>query len=367
VNVSFLSLKESHDELKLELQAAAIRVLGSGRFVLGPEVAAFEREFAAYCGARHAIAVNTGTSALHLALLATGIGPGDDVITVPLTFVATASAIHYTGARPVFVDVDPTYYTMDPDRLERAITPRTRAIVPVHLYGQTADMDPILDVARRRGLVVIEDACQAHGAAYKGRVSGSLGHMACFSFYPSKNLGACGEGGAVTTSDPEVDRKIRMLRDWGQESKYHHVMKGFNYRMEELQAALLRVKLPHLDDWNNARREAADIYAEELDGSGLEAPTTRSGGRHVWHVYPVLVQDRVAMKARLREAGVETGIHYPYPVHLTPAFADLGYGEGSFPVAEAIAREELSLPMFPGLGREAIRHIARVAKSHGRP
>ena len=363
MNVSFLCLKETHDELKLDLEAAAIRVLSSGRFVLGPEVSAFEREFAAYCNTRHAIAVNSGTSALHLALLAAGVGPGDEVITVPLTFVATASAIHYTGARIVLVDVDPTHYTMDPELLEKAITPRTKAIVPVHLYGQPADMDPILDIARRLGLVVIEDSCQAHGASYKGRAAGSLGHLACFSFYPSKNLGACGEGGAVVTGDSRYDKKIRMLRDWGQESKYHHVLKGFNYRMDELQAALLRVKLPHLDAWNASRRKAAAAYTEELEGSGVVLPAERTGTRHVWHVYPILVSDRTSLKARLQTAGVETGIHYPYPVHLTRAFSDLRYVVGSFPVSEAVAREELSLPMFPGLGRDAIRHVAKVLKA----
>jgi dTDP-4-amino-4,6-dideoxygalactose transaminase len=359
MNVSFLSLKESHEVIKLDLEAAAIRVLDSGRFVLGPEVDAFEREFAVYCGAHHAVGVNSGTSALHLALLAAGVGPGDEVITVPLTFVATASAIHYTGARIVFVDVDPKHYTMDPEMLEKAITPRTKAIIPVHLYGQPADMDPIMAIAKRHGLVVIEDACQAHGASYRGRSVGSLGHMACFSFYPSKNLGACGEGGAVVTDDPDYNRKIRMLRDWGQESKYRHVLKGFNYRLEELQAAVLRVKLPHLDAWNNWRRLAAEAYSEELGRSGLGLPAERKKTRHVWHLYPLRVRDRDAVKLRLQGAGVETGIHYPQPVHLTPAFSDLGYGEGAFPVAEAIAREELSLPMFPGIDREAITHVAR--------
>jgi dTDP-4-amino-4,6-dideoxygalactose transaminase len=363
MNVSFLNLKNVQEDLKADLEAAALRVLRSGRFVLGPEVAAFERDFAAYCGTSHAIGVSSGTSALHLALLAAGVGPGDEVITVPLTFVATASAIHYTGARVVFVDVDPLYYTLDPDKLEKAITAKTRAIVPVHLYGQAADMDPIRDIARRRGIAVIEDACQAHGASYRNGRVGSLGHMACFSFYPSKNLGACGEGGAVVTDDPGYDRKIRMLRDWGQESKYHHVLKGFNYRMEELQAAILGVKLPHLDAWNDARRLCAEFYAEELVDSLAVIPKERPDSRHVYHVYPVRVPDRKSLRRKLQEAGVETGIHYPEPVHLMPAFADLGYGEGSFPVAEAIAREELSLPMFPDLQRSEIEHVARVLKA----
>jgi dTDP-4-amino-4,6-dideoxygalactose transaminase len=357
MNVSFLNLKDIHEGLRSDLQAAATRVLGSGRFVQGPEVAAFEGRFAEYCGARHAVALNSGTSALHLALLAAGVRAGDEVITVPLTFVATVSAIEYTGARVVLVDVDPRYYTLDPERLERAITARTRAIVPVHLYGQPADMTPIRDVARRHGLVVIEDACQAHGASYDGKRTGTLGDLACFSFYPSKNLGACGEGGAVVTNDPAFDRKIRMLRDWGQETKYIHVLKGFNYRMEELQAAILGVKLPHLETWNESRRRSADHYRELLGDGPLRPPEERPGTRHVYHVYPVRVRDRRAVQARLREAGVETGVHYPEPVHLMPAFADLGYGPGSFPVSEAVAREELSLPMYPGLERDQITHV----------
>jgi dTDP-4-amino-4,6-dideoxygalactose transaminase len=362
MNVTFLNLKEIHENLRSDLQAAATRVLESGRFVQGPEVAAFEKDFAVYCGARHAIALNSGTSALHLSLLAAGVKAGDEVITVPLTFVATVSAIQYTGARVVFVDVDPKYYTLDPDRLEQSITARTRAIVPVHLYGQTADMDPIREIARRHGVAVIEDACQAHGASYRGRRAGGLGDLACFSFYPSKNLGACGEGGAVVTNDPDYDRQIRMLRDWGQEGKYHHVVKGFNYRMEELQAALLGVKLPHLEAWNESRRKCARFYAEELEGSRIGLPLEMPETRHVYHVYPARVKDRLSLQRKLKEAGVETGIHYPEPVHLMPAFADLGYRAGSFPIAESIAREELSLPMFPGLGRSAIKHVADMLK-----
>ncbi|MBI3857674.1 MAG: DegT/DnrJ/EryC1/StrS family aminotransferase [Planctomycetes bacterium] len=362
MKVSFLNLREVHEQLRPGLESAALRVISSGRFVLGPEVEKFEKDFAAYCGAAHAIAVNSGTSALHLALLAAGVKAGDEVITVPLTFVATASAIQYTGARVVLVDVDPEYYTMDPEQLRSAITARTRAILPVHLYGQPADMDPINDIARRHGIPVIEDACQAHGASYKRRRTGTLGQLSCFSFYPSKNLGACGEGGAVVTSDPEFDRKIRMLRDWGQESKYRHVLKGFNYRMEELQAAILNVKLPHLEAWNDARRQCAEFYAAELRDSTARVPLERPGTRHVWHVYPARVRDRSAVRSRLHEAGVETGIHYPDPIHLMPAFADLGHGPGSFPISEAIAREELSLPMFPGLGRPEVEYVGRLLR-----
>ena len=363
MNVSFLNLKNIHEGLRADLRAATDRVLGSGRFVLGPEVAAFEGKFAEYCGAKHAVALNSGTSALHLALLAAGVRAGDEVITVPMTFVATVSAIQYTGARAVFVDVDPKHYTLDPAKLEKAVTARTRAVIPVHLYGQPADMDPIRDIARRHGLAVIEDACQAHGASYKGHRTGALGDIACFSFYPSKNLGACGEGGAVVTNSPDYDRKIRMLRDWGQETKYRHVMKGFNYRMEELQAAVLGVKLPHLDGWNESRRVAAAAYARALSGSGIQMPLERADSHHVYHVYPIRVPDRMRAKGRLHEAGVETSIHYPDPIHLMPAFADLGYGEGDFPVAEAIAREELSLPMVPGLSAGEIEHVAHTLRT----
>lgn len=363
MNVAFFSMKDLQEEVRAELHSAAIRVLDSGRYVQGPEVAAFEAGFASHCGVSHAIAVNSGTSALHLALLAAGVQPGDEVITVPLTFVATASAIQYAGARVVFVDVEPDFYTMNPALLEKSITARTRAIIPVHLYGQPADMNPILAIAQRHGIAVIEDACQAHGARYSNRPIGSLGQLACFSFYPSKNLGGCGEGGAVVTTDPEYARKIRMLRDWGQEGKYRHVLKGFNYRMDELQAALLSVKLPHLSSWNESRRHSADLYLQELDGSTAIIPQERLGSQHVYHVYAARFENRTTVKKTLLEAGIETGIHYPDPVHLMPAFADLGYSLGDFPISERIAKEELSLPMFPGLNPDAIRYIAGVLKS----
>ena len=255
--IPFLDLKAQYASIKTEIDAAVLNVLASAQYVLGEEVASFEEEFAAYCGAKHAIAVNTGTSALHLSLLAAGIGPGDEVITVPFTFVATVSAICYVGARPVFVDVEPTTLTMDPAQVEAAITPRTKAIVPVHLYGQMADMDAIMAIAERHGIAVIEDACQAHGAEFNGRPAGSIGLSGCFSFYPGKNLGACGEGGIVVTSDDDQASKLRMLRDWGQERRYHHVLKGFNYRMDGIQGAVLRVKLRHLERWTEARRSHA--------------------------------------------------------------------------------------------------------------
>jgi dTDP-4-amino-4,6-dideoxygalactose transaminase len=349
VGVPFLDLKRQYEEIRGEVGEALERVLESGQYVLGDEVAAFEREFAAYCGSRHAIAVNSGTSALHLALLAAGVGPGDEVITVPLTFVATVAAIDYIGARAVLVDVDPVTYTMDPALLEAAITPRTRAIVPVHLYGLPADMDGVQEVAARHGVPVVEDAAQAHGAEYHGRRAGSMGLAGCFSFYPGKNLGAYGEGGLVVTNDDAVAAHARILRDWGQTERYHHRFKGFNYRMDGFQGAILRVKLRRLEEWTEARRGHAAGYARSLGGSPLTLPVEPRGSRHVYHVFAVRHPDRDALRRLLQERGVGTGLHYPIPVHLQTAYADLGYREGAFPVAEAVAREELSLPMFAEL------------------
>jgi dTDP-4-amino-4,6-dideoxygalactose transaminase len=356
--IPFNDLKAQYRTIRAEIEAAVAGVLETGQYVLGAEVAAFEREFAAYSGGRHSVAVNSGTSALHLALLAAGVGPGDEVVTTPFTFVATVAAIDYTGARAVFVDIDPQTFTIDPDRVEAAVTPRTKAIMPVHLYGQPADMDPILDVARRHGLVVIEDAAQAHGAEYKGRRVGSLGHLAGFSFYPGKNLGAYGEGGAVVTNDLGHDRTLRMLRDWGSERKYHHELKGFNYRMEALQGAILRVKLRHLEAWTESRRSLAARYDALLSGGPVAPPYVRPDVRHVYHVYAVRTGDRAGLQPRLHDLGVQTGIHYPIPVHLQPAFADLGYRRGDFPQAERAADEVLSLPMFPELTGEQVDAVA---------
>lgn len=350
--IPFVDLGAQYVSIKEEIVDAIQRVLESGQFTLGREVEAFEAEFAAYCQAGQGIGVNTGTSALHLALLAAGVGPGDEVITVPFTFVATVSAIHYTGATPVFVDIDPRTFTIDVAAIETAITPRTRAIVPVHLYGQSADMDPVLDIARRHGLIVIEDAAQAHGAEYRGRRVGSLGDMGCFSFYPGKNLGACGEGGMVVTSNPEYARTIRMLRDWGAEKKYHHVLKGYNYRLEAIQGAVLRVKLRRLEAWTEARRAAAARYDRLLAGNPVEIPLVMPYARHVYHIYAVRTADRAALQEGLRAKDIQTGIHYPTPVHLLPAFADLGYRRGQFPQSERAADEVLSLPMFAELTAE---------------
>jgi dTDP-4-amino-4,6-dideoxygalactose transaminase len=362
IRVPYLDLKVQYQSIKPEIDAAIARVLESCQFVLGPEVAGFEQDFAAYCGAAECIALNSGTSALHLALLAAGVGPGDEVITVPFTFVASVSAVTYAGARPVLVDIDPRSFTMDPAAIEAAITPRTKAILPVHLYGQSADMDPIMEVARRHGLVVIEDAAQAHGAKYKGRPVGSIGDMACFSYYPGKNLGAYGEGGGVTTSNPEYARTIRMLRDWGQDRKYHHVLKGFNYRMEGFQGAILRVKLRHLERWTEARRAVVKLYNEHLADSGVETPTEMPWGRHVYHVYTLRSDDRDALQTSLQADGIQTGIHYPVPAHLQPAYADLGYGRGAFPHAETAAKEVLSLPLYPELSSQAVAEVAAAVK-----
>jgi dTDP-4-amino-4,6-dideoxygalactose transaminase len=357
--IPFIDLKAQYLGIKDEVNAAIQGILETSQFTLGKEVAAFEKEFTAHCQARYGIGVNTGTSALHLALLAAGIGPQDEVITVPFTFVATVAAIHYTGAKPVFVDIDPRTFTMDVRMIEAAITDKTKAIIPVHLYGQSADMDPILEIAKRRGLVVIEDAAQAHGAEYKGRRVGGLGDMGCFSFYPGKNLGAYGEGGMVVTNNPDYTRTIRMLRDWGAEQKYQHVLKGYNYRLEGMQGAILRVKLRYLEGWTEARRASAAYYNELLAGSGVVTPEAMPYARHVYHIYAIRTQQRSAWQQALQAEGIQTGIHYPTPVHLLPAYADLGYRRGDFPHSEQAADEVLSLPMFPELSRAQCREVSK--------
>ena len=356
--IPVVDLQAQYRSIKTEIDEAVLRVLDSSQFVLGEEVAAFEHEFARFCNTSDAVAVNSGTSALHLALLAAGIGPGDEVITVPFTFIATIAAIQYTGARPVLVDIDPRTYTIDPALIARAITPRAKAIVPVHLHGQPADMNPILEIARVRGLQVIEDAAQAHGAEYKGRRCGSLGDLAGFSFYPGKNLGAYGEGGAVVTSNPAYAHRIRALRDWGQERRYEHALKGFNYRMDGIQGAILRVKLRRLESWTEARRRHAVEYGRRLSGGELVTPYVRADSRHVYQVYAVRVRRRDACREHLRMNGIQTGVHYPIPVHLQPAYGDLGHRRGDFPVAEAVAADVLSLPMFPELREQQIAAVA---------
>lgn len=363
--IPFVDLKSQYNSIKDEINTAVLNVLESTQFILGDEVLGLEQEFSAYCSAEHGVALNTGTSALHLALLAAGIGPGDEVITVPFTFVATVSAIAYTGATPVFVDIDPVSYTIDVNQIEKAITAKTKAIMPVHLYGQPADMDPIMEIARRHGLTVIEDAAQAHRSEYKGRRVGSIGDIGCFSFYPGKNLGAYGEGGMAVTNNAEYAQKMRMLRDWGQEGRYNHVMKGYNYRMDGIQGAILRVKLRYLDRWTEARRTHASQYDTLLASSGLKTPVAMPYGHHVYHVYAVRIPQREALQQKLNAQGIQTGIHYPIPVHLQKAFAELGHRKGDFPESELVATEVLSLPMYPELSEEQIHVIANaVCESH---
>jgi dTDP-4-amino-4,6-dideoxygalactose transaminase len=360
--IPFLDLKAQYLSIKDEINVAVSKVLESTQFVLGDEVSAFEKEFAGYSAADYGIAVNTGTSALHLALLAAGISAGDEVITVPFTFVATVAAIYYTGAKPVFVDINPVSYTIDVTQIEQAITERTKAILPVHLYGQPADMEPILEIARRYNLTVIEDAAQAHGAEYKGHRVGSIGDIGCFSFYPGKNLGAYGEGGMVVTNNPAYARTIRMLRDWGQERKYHHVLKGYNYRMDGIQGAILRVKLRYLAAWTEGRRVHATRYNELLRDSGVTLPTVMPYSHHVYHIYAVRSPQRDALQQKLHEKGIQTGIHYPIPVHLLPAYQDLGYHSGDFPNAELVASQELSLPMCAELSDAQIITVSQSVK-----
>ena len=365
--IPFADLKAQYYSIREEVDRAIAGILESSQFVLGKEVAAFEEEFAAYCGGGQAIGVNSGTSALHLALLASGVGPGDEVITTPFTFVATVAAIYYAGATPVYVDIDPVSYNLDPAGLEAVITSKTKAIMPVHLYGQPADMDPILEIARRRGLKVIEDAAQAHGAEYKGHRAGSLAELSCFSFYPGKNLGAYGEAGAVVTSNPEYANAIRLLRDWGQSRRYYHDLRGFNYRMEGIQGAVLRVKLRHLEGWTEARRAHAAIYSELLADSGVVTPRQMSYARHVYTVYAIRTPNRDAMVQGLNAAGVQTAIHYPIPLHLQQAYRDPRFNAGDFPIAESVAREVLSLPMFPEMQRSQIETVCDAVRAQSAP
>jgi dTDP-4-amino-4,6-dideoxygalactose transaminase len=357
--VPFLDLKAHHAALVNEFTSAIQEVIDSSAFAGGPFVKRFEQEFAAYCGSRYAIGVGNGTDALWLALLALGIGEGDEVITVPNTFIATAEAITYCKARPVFVDVDQNTFTMNPAELKKSLTARTKAIIPVHLFGQPADMDPILEFARAHGLFVIEDAAQAHGAEYKGRRAGTLGDAGCFSFYPGKNLGAFGEAGAVTTNNPELREKIQILRDHGQTRKYYHTLVGWNCRMDGIQAAILSIKLRHLEEANLLRRERALQYNQAFEGiEGVATPFEADYARHVYHVYAIRVQERDEVRRFLEEKGIGCGVHYPIPIHLQEACRSLDYAEGAFPVTENLAEEFLSLPMFPELTEQQTDYVA---------
>jgi dTDP-4-amino-4,6-dideoxygalactose transaminase len=358
MKVPFLDLKAQYATIKDEIAVALQQVLDNTAFAGGPFVAQFEKEFSAYCGTKHGVGVGNGTDALWMALLALDVGPGDEVITVPDTFIATAEAISYCGAKPVFVDVEEKTYNLDPAKLEAAITPKTKGVIPVHLFGQMADMDPIMEIARKRNLFVIEDASQAHGAEYKGKKAGSIGVAGCFSFYPGKNLGAYGEAGAVVTSDDALAEKMKMLRDHGSAKKYYHTYVGFNCRMDGFQGAVLSVKLKYIDQWNEARRQHARRYTELLSGNGsMIVPFETGYGKHVYHIYAIRLKDRDGLIAKLGEKEIGTNIHYPVPVHLQQAYISMGLREGSFPVAERCAAEFVSLPMYPELTADQVKYV----------
>ena len=357
MNIPLVNLKAQHAQIKDEIHVALDEVMANTAFVLGDAVKQFEQAFAAHHGAKHCVGVSSGTSALHVALLAMGVGPGDEVIVPVNTFIATAEAISHSGARPVFVDMRDEDYCLDPAKIENAITPKTRAIIPVHLYGQPAELDEITAIARARGLKVLEDCAQAHDAEYRGRKVGTFGQAAAFSFYPGKNLGAYGDGGAVLTNDDELARLMRMLRDHGSEKKYHHEFVGYNYRMHGFQGAVLGVKMKHLVEWTDQRRRAAAKYEQALAGLPLVVKPAKEHVRHVYHLFVVRVKDRDDVMQKLKDDGIASGIHYPTPLHLTGAYADLDYEPGDFPVAEAAAREIMSLPIFPELTDEMIDHI----------
>ncbi|MBI4566101.1 MAG: DegT/DnrJ/EryC1/StrS family aminotransferase [Planctomycetes bacterium] len=354
--IPLIDVRAAQESLHHEISEAVERVLRSGRFVQGAEVARFEERFASYCEAKFAIAVDSGTAALHLALLACCLRAGDEVLTSPFTFVATGTAILHAAMRPAFSDILPDTLTLDPDRIEAALTSRTRAVVPVHLFGRIAEMERIRAIAERRGLFVIEDACQAHGARRGARTAGAWGHATVFSFYPSKNLSAIGDGGIVVTDDEKTAAEVRLRRDHGRTSKYEHGVLGWNYRMDEVQAAALSVKLDHLDRWNRQRQDLAGRYHERLSNLPLQLPPPSSDA--VWHLYVVRTPRRDALRAHLDRRGIETGIHYPCPLHRMPVFSDLGYEEGRFPEAERAAREVLSLPLYPQLGAGGVDRIA---------
>lgn len=362
MQIPFVDLQAQYQSLRTEMDAAVLRVMGRCNFILGQEVADFERAFADYVGAKHCVGVASGLDALKLALEALGVGPGDEVIVPAHTFIASALSISAVGARPVLVDVEEDSFNLDPKRIEAALTPRTKAIMPVHLYGQPADLDPILDIARRHGLRVIEDASQAHGARYRGRRVGTFGDAGCFSFYPGKNLGAYGDAGGLVTDDDAVAERVRFLRNYGQEVKYKHVVKGYNLRLDTMQAAVLGVKLPHLDDWNARRAAHAAAYTHALEGVGdLKLPRVVYGD-HVFHLYVVRTARRDALQQHLAARGVATVIHYPVPVHLQAAYADLGYGRGAFPVTERLADEIVSLPMYAELTAEQQAYVIAAVK-----
>ncbi len=358
MSVPFVDLQAQYASIETDIEAAMKAVLHRSDFILGKDVELFEQEFADYIGTRFAIGVDSGMSALTLILKGLGIGPGDEVITSANTFIATALTISAVGGTPVLVDVDPETFTLDLEKLEAAITSKTKAIMPVHLFGHPEDMDPIMGIANRHGLYVVEDACQSHGATYKGRVTGSFGIAAAYSFYPAKNLGAYGDGGMIVTSDEALRDSIALLRNYGQTAKYHHAVQGYNNRLDTLQAAVLRVKLPHLDEWNAARRAHADLYDSLLAGSGIAVPPRMPEVEPVWHLYAVRTEHRDELKDFLQARGISTGIHYPIPIHMQPAYQELGLKEGDFPISERDAQQMLSLPMYAELSDDQIHYVA---------
>lgn len=363
MKIPLVDLKAQYDSIKPEIQAAINRVLDTSQFILGKEVEAFEEAFAGYCGVKHAVGLNSGTAALHLVLLALGVGPGDEVITVSHTFIATVEAICLVGAKPVFVDIDEKTYNLDPNGLESVITKKTKGIIPVHFSGHPADMDPILEVANKRKLWVLEDACQAHGASYKGRRVGSLARAACFSFYPGKNLGAYGEGGAVVTNDAGLATQIKKLRNHGGLQKYSHELVGMNARLEGMQAAILNAKLPHLNRWNELRRQHAKEYNFLLKDSGLILPHVVPYAESVFHLYVIRTPRRNELNDHLNQKGIGSLIHYPTPNHLLPCFKHLGYREGDFPITEQISKDILSLPIYPELTLKQIEEVTQTIRS----
>jgi len=358
--VPYLDLRAQYRPLRSEVLSAFEEICESTSFAQGRAASAFESEFAAYCGVDHCVSLNSGTSALHLALRCLDVGPGDEVVTVSMTFIATAWAISYVGAMPVFVDINPVRRTLDPDRLEAAITSRTKAIIPVHLYGMPAEMDRIMAIAERHGLPVIEDAAQAHGAKYRGKRVGQFGQIACFSFYPSKNLGAYGEGGALITNDASIAQRSRSLRDHAQSQKYLHDEIGYNYRMDSFQGAVLAIKLKHLDEWNKARIDCARQYTELLKASSYRLPADISDSECVWHCYVIETAERNRVRSGLQDVGIQSAVHYPVPIHLQKAYAHLNYRTGDLPVTEALCERCLSLPIYPELSKENISRVASV-------
>jgi len=362
MNVPLVDLKRQYLSIKREIDEAIQEVIDKSAFIMGENVEQFVNDFATYCGVKYGVGTSSGTTALHLALLACGVTGGDEVITVPYTFIATAEAISQTGARVVFVDIEDRSYTMDPEKVEQAITEKTKAIIPVHLFGHPADMDKIGKIARKYNLVVIEDACQAHGAEYGGRKVGGLGDIACFSFYPAKNLGAYGDAGMVVTDDGGLAEKMRLLSNHGCSKKYYHQIEGYNYRLDAIQAAILRVKLRHLEEWTEKRRRNAKLYDELLEGSQVGTPVEMEYAKHVYHLYVVKVKNRDKLYLKLKQNGISAAVHYPLPLHLQEAYRYLGYKKGDFPISEACSESLLSLPMFPELTQEEIKRIVNIIK-----